>query len=138
MKLSCPSCCQSRILRSSRERLSRRGFYTCLCIHVTRIRSWSDDPALFSAPFLFLFLCVVVATRFLDFDLDNDGTVGRREFMRALNLALQESGDEPMMPYHGFNVDDFISKEEAMSLMVHLDTSGNGRISWEVKYFPPK
>lgn len=76
-----------------------------------------------------------MTTRFLDFDLDNDGTVGKREFMRALNLALQESGDEPVMSYRGFNVDGILTKKDAISLMDHLDTSGNGKISWEVNIF---
>ncbi|CBJ27722.1 hypothetical protein Esi_0083_0058 [Ectocarpus siliculosus] len=75
--------------------------------------------------------------RFRDFDIDGDGCLGRREFMRALNLALAcETGDDSdPSPY--FTVGGVLSEQEAAELMDRLDRDRDGRVSWEgfVKYF---
>ncbi|CAM9306993.1 unnamed protein product [Ectocarpus fasciculatus] len=75
--------------------------------------------------------------RFQDFDIDGDGCLGRREFMRALNLALAcETGDDSdPSPY--FTVGGVLSEQEALELMGRLDRDRDGRVSWEgfVEYF---
>ncbi|CAM9921910.1 unnamed protein product [Ectocarpus sp. 4 AP-2014] len=75
--------------------------------------------------------------RFRDFDIDGDGCLGRREFVRALNLALAcETGDDSdPSPY--FTVGGVLSEQEASELMGRLDRDRDGRVSWEgfVEYF---
>lgn len=74
--------------------------------------------------------------RFQEFDLDSDGTLGRREFLRALNLALEEDEDGNREPL-GFPEDSFMTEEEAVSLVGSLDTNRDGRVCWEasIQYY---
>jgi Ca2+-binding EF-hand superfamily protein len=52
--------------------------------------------------------------RFDDFDLDSSGSLGRREFLRVLQLAGME-----------------LSEPEASALLQHLDRDSDGAVSWE-------
>jgi Ca2+-binding EF-hand superfamily protein len=52
--------------------------------------------------------------RFDDFDLDSSGSLGRREFLRVLQLAGME-----------------LSEPEANALLQHLDRDSDGAVSWE-------
>jgi Ca2+-binding EF-hand superfamily protein len=52
--------------------------------------------------------------RFDDFDLDSSGSLGRREFLRVLQLAGLE-----------------LSEPEASALLQHLDRDSDGAVSWE-------
>lgn len=75
--------------------------------------------------------------RFRDFDIDGDGCLGRRVFMRALNLALAcETGDDSD-PSPDFTVGGLMSEPEASELMRRLDRDRDGRVCWEafVEYF---
>ncbi|CAM9929170.1 unnamed protein product, partial [Ectocarpus sp. 13 AM-2016] len=75
--------------------------------------------------------------RFRDFDIDGEGCLGRREFVRALNLALGcETGDDSD-PSPFFTVGGVLSEQEASELMGRLDRDRDGRVSWEgfVEYF---
>ncbi|CAM9599986.1 unnamed protein product [Scytosiphon promiscuus] len=78
--------------------------------------------------------------RFEDFDLDGDGCLGKREFMRALNLALAcETGEatESPCPSPGDGggstsvVGGLLSDQEASDLMDRLDRHRDGRVCWE-------
>lgn len=70
--------------------------------------------------------------RFLDFDFDNDGTLSKREFLRALDLALEETGDgRHSSP--GFTVGGVLTEDEATALTERLTTGGKSKIRWEVR-----
>lgn len=79
------------------------------------------------------------AFRFEDFDIDDDGFLGKREFLRALNLALAcETGDDPdnacpSPPGDGSDavVGGLLSDQEASELMHRLDRHRDGRVCWE-------
>lgn len=75
--------------------------------------------------------------RFRDFDIDGDGCLGRREFMRALNLALACETGNDSDPSPDFTVGGLMSKQEATELMGRLDRDRDGRVYWEafVEYF---
>lgn len=74
--------------------------------------------------------------RFQDFDIDDGGSLGRKEFMRALNLALAGEVGGDGKSSSDFTVGDVASKEEAATLMDRLDTNRDGRVCWEVRYDP--
>lgn len=74
--------------------------------------------------------------RFQDFDIDGGGSLGRKEFIRALNLALTGEVGGDGKSSSGLTVGDIISEEEAVTLMDRLDTNRNGRVCWEVRYMP--
>eukprot|EP00903_Cladosiphon_okamuranus_P019202 g17658.t2 len=78
-----------------------------------------------------------VRQRFRDFDIDGDGCLGRREFVRALNLALACETGESSDPSPDFTVGGVMSEQEATELMVRLDRDRDGRVCWEafVEYF---
>lgn len=72
-----------------------------------------------------------------DFDIGNDGFLGKREFMRALNLALAfETGDDSD-PSPDYTVGGVLSDKEAAEIMSYLDRDRDGRVFWEdfVEYF---
>lgn len=75
--------------------------------------------------------------RFRDFDIDGDGCLGRREFMRALNLALACETGVDSDPSPDFTVGGLMSEQEATELMGRLDRDRDGRVCWEafVEYF---
>eukprot|EP00752_Nemacystus_decipiens_P018631 g16705.t1 len=75
--------------------------------------------------------------RFRDFDIDGNGCLGRREFMRALNLALACETGENSDPSPDFTVGGLLSEQEATELMGRLDRDRDGRVCWEafVEYF---
>lgn len=70
--------------------------------------------------------------RFRDFDIDGDGCLGRREFLRALNLALaRETGDDGDPSPDFVVVGGLLSEQEAAELMGRLDRDRDGRVCWE-------
>lgn len=71
--------------------------------------------------------------RFEDFDIDGDGNLGRKEFRRALNLALAGEIGGDSKSSSGFTVSDIISEDEAVALMSRLDKNRNGGVCWEVR-----
>lgn len=75
--------------------------------------------------------------RLQDFDIDNDGCLGRREFMRVLNLALACETGEDADPSPDYTVGGVLSEQEAAELMSRLDRDRVGKVCWEefVEYF---
>lgn len=64
--------------------------------------------------------------------MDGSGTLGRREFMRALNLALAEETGDESNPSPDQTVGGVLSREEAVELMGRLDRDRDGRACWKV------
>lgn len=71
--------------------------------------------------------------RFRDFDIDNEGYLGRRAFIRALTLSLSSTSMSGEQPNLGFPLGGLISEAEAEQLMDTLDHRRDGRVFWEVR-----
>lgn len=71
--------------------------------------------------------------RFRDFDVDNEGYLGRREFIRALTLSLSSTCTNGEQPNLGFPLGGLISEAEAEQLMDILDHRHEGRVFWKVR-----
>lgn len=85
----------------------------------------------FLSKYFFSFLFSIF--RFNDFDIDGLGCLGRREFMRVLNLSLADETGDGSNPSPGFSVGGVFSKQDAEDLMVRLDRNHDGNVSWEVR-----
>lgn len=72
-----------------------------------------------------------------EFDIDDDGSLGKREFMRALNLALAFETGSDSDPSPDYTVGGVLSDRDAAEMMSCLDRDRDGRVFWQdfVEYF---
>ena len=75
----------------------------------------------------------VSTDRFEDFDIDDKGCLGRREFTKLLGLSLtgESRGVERQLP--DFPLGGLVSKAEAEELMDRLDRRHDGTVYWKVR-----